>query len=165
LASLSTISVIIRTLLESDVVDDALDEAERRKIIAHGGGFYSWIDPSLREAEKAKTQRYFEMLAEVFKKGEVKFLPQEDLNGALRKRGLDEEEIRRAIIEAERDYVLDFYSDNYGPDDKLMAGCSWIPPEERETEAEAKKADREFSKKWHEKKVIRILPCLSIRPI
>jgi predicted GNAT family acetyltransferase len=149
---------LIRTLeskgIESDVVDDAIDEAERRKIIAHGGGFYNWIDPSLREAEKAKTQRYFEILAEVFRKGEVKFLPREDLKSALRKRGLDEEAILRAIVEAERDYVLDFYSDNFGPNNNLVPGCSWIPPEEREKEAEAKKADREFSKKWHEKKVM-----------
>lgn len=152
IASRKMIRTLERKGIESDNIDDALDEAERRKIIAHGGGFYNWIDPSLREAEKVKTKRYFEMLAEVFKKGEVKFLPQEDLKGAIRKRGLNEEEIRRAIIEAERDHVLDFYSDNFGPDNKLMAGCSWIPPEERETEAKAKKADMEFSKKWHEKK-------------
>jgi len=152
IASRKMMRILEKKGIDSDNIDDALDEAERRKIIAHGGGFFNWIDPSLREAEKAKTQRYFEILAEVFRKGEVKFLPREDLKGALRKRGLDEEEVRRAIIEAERDYVLDFYSDNFGPDNKLTAGCSWIPPEEREKEAEAKKADREFSKKWHEKK-------------
>jgi len=154
IASIKMVRELERKGIESDDIDDALDEAERRKIIAHGGGFYNWIDPSLREAEKATTQRYFEILAEVFRKGEVKFIPREDLKSALRKRGLDEEEIRRAIIEAERDYVLDFYSDNFGPDNNLVAGCSWIPPEEREREAEAKKADREFSTKWHEKKVM-----------
>jgi len=154
IASRKMINTLERKGIESDDVDDALDEAERRKIIVHGGGFYNWINPSIREAEKAKTQRYFEILAEVFRKGEVKFIPREDLKGVLRKRGLDEEEILRTIVEAERDYVLDFYSDNYGPDDKLIAGCSWIPPDEREKEAEAKKADREFSKKWHEKKDI-----------
>ena len=152
IASKKVIRMLERKGIESDDIDDALDEAERRKIIAHGGGFYNWIDPTLRGAEKARTQRYFEMLAEVFRKGEVEFLPEEELKSALRKRGLDEEEARRAIIEGERDYVLGFYSDNFGPDNKLTAGCSWIPPEEREKEAEAKKADREFSKKWHEKK-------------
>lgn len=152
IASRKMTSILERKGIESEDIDDALDEAERRKIIEHGRGFYKWIAPSLREAEKAKTQRYFEILAEIFKKGEVKFLPEEYLKSELRKRGLDEEEVRRAIIEAERDYVLDFYSDNFGPDKNLVAGCSWIPPEEREAEAEAKKADREFSKKWHEKK-------------
>jgi len=154
IASREMIRMLERKGIESDDVDDALDEAERGKIITHGGGFYNGIDPRLREVEKAKTQRYFEILAEVFRKGEVKFLPREDLKSALRKRGLDEEEIRRAIIEAERDFVLDFYSDNFGPDNDLVAGCSWIPPEEREREAEAKKADREFSKKWHEEKAM-----------
>jgi len=68
IASRKMISILERKGIESEDIDDALDEAERRKIIEHGRGFYKWIAPSLREAEKAKTQRYFEILAEIFKK-------------------------------------------------------------------------------------------------
>jgi len=51
---------LIRKLKEKGLeridVDDALDEAERHKIIMLDRGFYKWIDPSVREMEKAKTQ-------------------------------------------------------------------------------------------------------------
>jgi len=137
-----------------DDIDDALHEAQRRKITRLQSGLYEWIDPNVREDEKAKTQRYFEVLAEIFKYGKIDFLPEGDVKAALRARGFDDKEIRRAIIEAERDYVLTFYSRSLMPGGDLVAGCHWISPEERKMEAEAEKSDREFLRKWHEKKAM-----------
>lgn len=132
-------------------IDDALDEAERRKIIDIDDGFCKWVDPSIREAEKTRTN--LKILAEIFKEGEIRFLPREDLKATLRKRGFNDEEIMRAIAEAGRDHVLDFHSRIFGPGGNLVAGYSWIPLEDRERFIRAKKADREFSKEWHENKI------------
>lgn len=134
-----------------DDIDDALHEAQRRKITRLQSGFYEWIDPNIRGDEKAKTQRYFEVLAEIFKYGKIDFLPKGDVKAALRARGFDDKEVGRAIIEAERDYVLTFYSWSPTAGGDLVAGCNWIPPEERKMEAEAEKFDREFLRKWYEK--------------
>jgi len=139
---------------EYEDVDEALDEAQRRKIIELDSGFYKWIDPSVREVEKAKTHGYYQMLAEVFRGGEIEFLPEEDVKAALKERGLDDEEIANILADAERDFVLDFYADTFGPAHKLVAGCSWIPPEDRASFADAEKDDRKFSKKWLEKKIM-----------
>lgn len=69
-------------------------------------------------------------------------------------RSLNDEEILRVIVESERDHVLDFYVETFGPDNTPIDGCSWIPPEERQREAEAEKESRRFSEKWHEKKTM-----------
>lgn len=132
-------------------IDDALDEAERRKIIAHGGGFYKWVDPSLREVEKVKTQRHFQVLAEIYKEGKIEFLPREDLIVALREREFDNEEIRRILIEAERDYVLRFVSRSFSTSKKWVRGCIWIPPKDRKREANAERDQREWFEKQLEK--------------
>jgi len=58
------------------------------------------------------------------------------------------------MIEAGRDYVLTFYSRSLTPGGDLVAGCNWIPPEERKMEAEAEKSDREFMRKWREKEAM-----------
>ncbi|MBO3804290.1 MAG: hypothetical protein JTT11_10575 [Candidatus Brockarchaeota archaeon] len=134
-------------------IDDALDEAERRKIINIEDGFCKWVEPSKREGEKEKTRTYFKILAEIFKDGEIKFLPPEDLKTALKKRGFDDEEIVRALAEAGRDHVIYYHSRILGSKRKLVAGYSYIPPEDRERFAKAEEADREFSDKWHEKKL------------
>lgn len=139
---------------EREDVDEALDEVQRRMIIELDSGFYKWIDPNIREAEKAKTQGYYQMLAEIFREGEVEFLPEEGVKAALKERGLDEEEIANILADAERDFILDFYADTFGPAHKLVAGCSWIPPEDRASFADAEKDDRKFSKKWLEKKIM-----------
>jgi hypothetical protein len=104
--------------------------------------------------KKAKTQRYFEVLAKIFDYGKIDFLSEGDVKAALRARGFNDEEIEGAIIETGRDYVLTFYSRSLTPGGDLVAGCNWIPPEERKMEAEAKKFDREFMRKWHEKKAM-----------
>lgn len=139
--------------IERADIDDALDEAERRKIIDIDDGFCKWVEPIIREAEKEKTRTYFEILAEIFKDGEIRFLPREDLKATLKERGFDDEEIVRAIAEAGRDHVLYYNSRIFGPNRKLVAGYSFIPQEDRERFAKAEKADREFSNKWHEKKI------------
>jgi len=150
------LNVIIEKLEEKgigrDRRDDALHEAQRRKIIRLHDGFYEWIDPNVREGEKAKTQQYFEILASIFKEGKIDFLPEDDVKVALRERGFDDKEIDRILIEAERDYVLTFPSRSLIPEGDLVAGCSWIPPEERERVAEAEKRHRKWLDKWHEKK-------------
>ncbi|MGQ9515231.1 MAG: hypothetical protein ACUVTL_09350 [Thermoproteota archaeon] len=64
------------------------------------------IDPGLRKTKRSKIQKYFEIIAEIIRRYKIEFLPREALKSELRKRGLDVEEIRRAIIEAERDHVL-----------------------------------------------------------
>lgn len=133
-------------------IDDALDEVERRKIVAHGGGFYKWIDPSLRKAEIVKTQRRIQAVADIFKEGKIKFLPQEDLVLKLKERDFDEEEINRALIEAERDYILRFSSRSIPPNDKLVPSCTWIPPRDRKKEAKADRHQREWFEKNLEKK-------------
>lgn len=149
---------LIRKLKEKGLVridvDDALDEAERHKIIMLDRGFYKWVDPSVREMEIAKTQKYFQMLAEIFKEGRIEFLPRESHKASLRERGLNDEEITRVIAEAERDHVLDFYVETFGPDNTPVDGCSWILPEERQREAEAEKDSRRFSEKWYKKKAM-----------
>ena len=134
-------------------IDYALDEAETLKIIDISDGFCKWIDPSMREMEKAKTHRYFNILAEIFKDGEIGFLPRQDLKVALRERGLNDDEITRAIAEAGRDRILDFHSRIFGSNRKLVAGYSFILPEDRERFLRAERADKEFSNKWYEKKV------------
>lgn len=133
-------------------IDDAIDEAERRKIVSHGGGFYKWIDPSLRKAEIVKTRRRFQVLADIFKEGKIKFLPQEDFILKLKERDFDDGEINRILIEAERDYVLRFYSRSFPPNDKLISSCTWIPPRDRKKEAEADRHEREWFEKNLEKK-------------
>jgi len=90
---------------EYEDVDEALDEAERRKIIELDSGFYKWIDPSVREAEKAKTQRYYDMLAEIFEGGKIEFLTEEEVKAALKERGLDDEEAAHILAIAERDFI------------------------------------------------------------
>jgi len=140
--------------MEHEDIEEALHDAERRKIIDHHSGFYMWIDPTIREAEKAKTRQHHELLAEIFKHGQIDFLPEEDLNLALKKQGLDDKEVDDILIEAERDFVLQFASRGFGPDYNLVPGCSWIPPEERKREAEAHKAGRKFLEKWHEEKMM-----------
>jgi len=132
-------------------IDDALDMAERRKIVSHESGFYKWIDPSIRKAEMAKTQRRFQVLADIFKEGKIKFLPQEDLVLKLKERGFDDEEIDRILIEAERDYILRFSSRSYPPSTKLVPSCTWIPPRDRKKEAEADRHQREWFEKQLEK--------------
>jgi len=139
---------------EREDIDDALDEAERRKIVNHCSGFYIWIDTNLREAEKAKTQKHNQILAEIFKEGQIDFLPEEDVKIALMKRGFKDEQIHSILIEAERDHVLDFYTRGLGSDYYLVAGCSWIPPEERQNEVEAEKRERKWQIKWHEEKAM-----------
>lgn len=139
---------------EREDVDEALDEAERRKIIDLDSGFYKWIDPNVRETEKAKTRGYYQMLAEIFKEGEVEFLPEEEVKAALKERGLDDEETANVLADAERDFILDFYADTLCSTKKLVAGCSWIPPEDRASFAEAEKDSRRSSKKWLEKKMM-----------
>jgi len=140
--------------VEQEEIEDALHEAQRRKIIDHHSGFYTWIDPTIREAEKAKTQEHHELLAEIFRHGQIDFLPEEDLNLALKKRGLNDKEVDTVLIEAERDYVLRFASQGFGPDYNLVPGCSWIPLVERKREARGQKAGRKFSEKWHEEKAM-----------
>lgn len=139
---------------EYEDVDEALDEAERRKIIELDSGFYKWIDPSVREAEKAKTQRYYDMLAEIFEGGKIAFLTEEEVKAALKERGLDDEEAAHILAIAERDFVLDFYADTFGPAKKLVAGCSWIPSEDRASFADAEKESNRSFKKWLEKKIM-----------
>lgn len=151
-ASKEMIRALEQKGIERDDIDDILDEAERREIVEHSGGFYIWLDPCLREAKKAKIQQHFEVLAEIFKYGKIDFLPRDKLIAALKEREFHDEEIRKMMIEAERDHVLSFPSRKYGGD--LVAGCRWIPPEERKDKAEAEKAEREFSKKWYEKKAM-----------
>lgn len=148
------INRLMKKGVERNCIDDALVEAKRRKIIRIDHGIYNWIDPSLREVEKAKTQKYFQILAEIFKEGKIDFLPEEDVKVTLKGRGFNDEEIDRILIEAERDYVLDFYTRGFGPNFNLIAGCSWIPPEERQRHAEVKKARKDFSMKWHEEKAM-----------
>lgn len=140
--------------LEYEDIEEALHEAQRRKILKLDSGFYTWIDPTIREAEKAKTQEHHELLAEIFRHGQIDFLPEEDLNLALKKRGLNDKEVDTVLIEAERDYVLRFASQGFGPDYNLVPGCSWIPPEERKREARGQKVGRKFSEKWHEEKAM-----------
>ncbi|MBO3804151.1 MAG: hypothetical protein JTT11_09865 [Candidatus Brockarchaeota archaeon] len=132
-------------------IDDALDEAERRKIVAHVSGFYKWIDPSLRKLEMAKTQRRFQAIDDIFEDRKNKFLPQEDLVLMLKKKGFDDEEIKRTLIEAERDYILRFSSRSYPPNEKLVPSCTWIPPKDRKKEAEADRHQREWFEKQLEK--------------
>mgnify|MGYP007084772916 CR=1 FL=1 len=81
-------------------------------------------------------------------------MPREGLKASLRERWLNNEEILRVIAEAEREHVLDFNVETFGPDNTPVDGCSWIPPEERQREAEAEKDSRRFSEKWHEKKAM-----------
>ncbi|MBO3802886.1 MAG: RecX family transcriptional regulator [Candidatus Brockarchaeota archaeon] len=138
--------------IERNDIDDALNEAERRKIIEIVDGYCRWIDPEIRELEKTKTRKHFDILAEIFKNGKINFLPEEDVEAALRERGFDDEEIMKILGEADRDHVLEFYTDTFGPDDNLVAGCSWIPPEERQLEEEAEKRHRKWFEKWLEKK-------------
>jgi len=138
---------------QRDDIDDALDEAQREKIIMIDSGFLKWINPDIREVEKAKTQKYFHILAEIFKQGEIDFLPRENLKAELKKSGFNDEEVKIVITEAARDYVLDFHTRGYGPDYNLVAGCSWIPPEDRERFASAEKASKKSSEKWVEKKI------------
>jgi len=137
---------------ESDDIDDALNEAEKRKIIEIRGGYCNWIEPENRELEKAKTKRYYEIITDIFRHGQIDFLPEEDVEIALKERGFDDEEVLRILSEAERDFVLQFSSRGFGPKDNLVAGCSWIPPEERQSEEEAEKRHRKWLDKWHEKK-------------
>jgi len=92
--------------MEQEDVEEALHEAERRKIIDHHSGFYTWIDPIIRETEKARTRKHHELLAEIFKHGQIDFLPEEGLKLALKERELDDKEVDTVLIEAERDYVL-----------------------------------------------------------
>ena len=139
--------------IDRNDIDDAFDEAERRKIIEIEGGYCRWIDPSLREKEKTKTQRYYEILADIFKHGKIDFLPKEDVKLALKERGFNDEEIIRILAEADRDFVLHYATRGFGPEDNLVAGCSWIPAEERKTEEEAEKRHRKWFEKWLEKKV------------
>jgi len=140
--------------LDYEDIEEALHEAQRRKIIKLDSGFYKWIDINIREVEKAKTREHHELLAELFNHGKIDFLPREDVKLALKKRGLDDKEIDVILIEAERDYILRFASQGFGPDYNLVPGCSWIPPEERKREAKAQKAGRKFSEKWHEDKAM-----------
>ncbi|MBO3803542.1 MAG: hypothetical protein JTT11_06675 [Candidatus Brockarchaeota archaeon] len=140
--------------MEQEDIEEALHEAQRRKIIDHRSGFYKWIDPTIREAEKAKTREHHELLAEIFKHGKLDFLPEEDVILSLKERGFDDEEVDYILMEAERDFVLHFASQGFGPDYNLVPGCSWIPPEERKRVARAQKAGRKFLEKWHEKKVM-----------
>lgn len=90
---------LIRRLMkkgvERDCIEDALIEAKRRKIIRLDRGIYYWIDPSHREVEKAKTQEYFQILAEIFKEGKIDFLPAEDVKVILKRRGFNEEDSYR----------------------------------------------------------------------
>jgi len=139
---------------EYEDIDEALDEAQRRKIIDLDSGFYKWIDPKIREAKKAKTQRYYQMLAEIFKEGKIAFLTEKDVKAALMERGLDDEEAANMLADADRDFVLEFYADTFGPAKKLVAGCSWIPPEDRASFADAEKDSRRSFKKWLEKKIM-----------
>jgi len=140
--------------IQRDDIDDAIDEAERRKIIRIENGICKWLDPGLRDAEKAKTQRYFEILSDIFKDGKIGFLPREDLKSALRERGMTDKEIRRVFSEATRDHVLDSYSTSFVQGGDLVDGCSWIPPNERKRYAEAEKRNRKRSEKWIEKKLM-----------
>jgi len=140
--------------MKPEDVEEALHEAQRRKIIDHHSGFYTWINPANREVEKARTLEHHELLAEIFKHGQIDFLPEGDLKLALRERGLDDKEVDDVLIEAERDFVLRFASQGFGPDYNLVPGCSWIPPEERKREAEGQKAGRKFLEKWHEEKAM-----------
>lgn len=135
--------------IERITIDNALDETQRRKIIDLDSDFYKWIDPSIRNVKKIKTERYYSILAEIFKEGKIGFLPEEDVEAALEERGFHEEEIDVILADAERDYILDFYSDTFGPDNNLVAGCSWIPPEDRQRHA---LGDR-HQKKWFEKQL------------
>jgi hypothetical protein len=135
----------------SDDRDDALAEAQRRKIMRLRSGFYEWIDPSAREIEKAKIQRYFKALASIFKEGKIDFLPEEDVKAALRKKGYDNEEIDVIFIEAEREHILTFPSRSLTPGGDLVAGCHWVPPEDREREAQIEKDEREFFERWLER--------------
>jgi hypothetical protein len=132
-------------------IDDALDEAERRKIIDIKDGFCRWIDPSLRKEEKAKTKRRFQVLAEIFRERRINFIPQEDLEAILKEKGFDDEEILNIIAEAERDHVLRFSSRSYPPSTKLVPSCTWIPPRDRKKEAEADRNQREWFEKQLEK--------------
>lgn len=140
--------------IQRDDIDDAIDEAERRKIIKIENGICKWLDPSLRDAEKVKTQKYFEILSDIFKDGKIGFLPREDLKSALRERGLTDVEIKRVFSEAARDYVLDSYSTSFVPDGILVAGYNWIPPKERKRYTEMEKKDRKWHEKWIEKKLM-----------
>jgi flavodoxin len=140
--------------IERNDIDDALNEAERRKIIEIEGGYCRWIDPKKREQEKAKTRKHFDILAEIFKKGKIDFLPEEDVEAALRERGFNDEEIIKILGEADRDRVLDFYTDTFGPNNNLVAGCSWIPPDERQMKEETEKRYRKWFEKWLEKKAM-----------
>jgi len=132
-------------------IDDALDEAERRKIIDIDSGFCKWIDPAIREKEKAKTQRRFKLLAEIFKDGHIRFMPREDLEAILKEKGYGEEEILNIITEASRDHVLRFASRSYPPSTKLVPSCTWIPPRDRKKEAEADRHQIEWFEKQLEK--------------
>jgi len=96
-------------------IDDALDEAERRKIIDIDSGFCKWIDPANREKEKAKTQKRFKLVDEIFKEGNIRFMPREDLEAILKEKGCSEGEILNIITEASRDHVLRFASQSYPP--------------------------------------------------
>lgn len=133
-------------------IDDALDEAERRKVIAHDVGFYKWINPDLRETEIAKTKKSFEALAEIFKEGKITFLTREDIIATLQEKGFNEEDVRRTIIDAERDHVLRFTSRSFEPG-RLVRGCSWIPPEELQRKAETERHERKLFEKWLEEKI------------
>lgn len=80
-------------------------------------------------------------------------MPEEDVEAALRERGFHEEEIDVILADAERDYILDFYSDTFGPDNNLVAGCSWIPLEDRQRHALGDRHQREWFEKNLEKKM------------
>ncbi len=138
----------------SDDIDDALTEAEKRKIIEIRGGYCNWIDPKIRELEKSKTKKYYEIIADIFRHGQIDFLPEEDVEIALKERGFEDEEVLKILSEAERDFVLHFSTRSFGPKNNLVAGCSWIPPEERQSEEEAEKRHRKWLDKWHEKKAM-----------
>ncbi|MEM2922126.1 MAG: hypothetical protein QXF26_07400 [Candidatus Bathyarchaeia archaeon] len=134
-------------------IDDAIDLAERHKIIYISDGFSWWIEPERREEEKAKTQRYFDILSEIFENGKVKFLPRDVLKTALRERGLSENEIYRVLGEATRDHILDSHAQSFGPDRRLMSGFGWIPIEDRQMHAEADREGREWIEEWIDKKI------------
>ena len=69
-----------------------------------------------------------------------------------KEKGFDDEEIRRTLIEAERDYILRFSSRSFYPDDKLVSSCTWIPSKDRKKEAESDRHQREWFEKNLEKK-------------
>ena len=138
-----------------DDLEDVIDEAQRKKLIAidyDTWSAYFWIPPERREEEKQRTEELERLVEEAFVKRNKEKLSEEELKEILAGKELSIEEIERALYEAERDCILSSY-----PFTKKGWVYELIPLEDRRDELERRRLGKLYDMRWIYEKVKREL--------